>query len=190
MYLQKLVLVFLFIFVVDIANAEVDFIAGMGLHSGGDTLATVIFTDGSNEKIKAGELVSIDLGMVWDMESMEGRAMIGMKNDQITATNGDLDFTRYTSQIMLFYPLERWYFGGGLTYHFDIELDGSGQASVANAKYRNALGYMAEIDYYFNSWFFIGLQYTDIEYDRSTSYGKSERTFDGSSIGIVFAGRW
>ena len=172
------------------ANAELDFLGGIGLHGGGDNVITALFTDGSSEDIKGGEFLSIDLGVAWDMGIMEGRATGGWKYDTITATNGGLDFSRFTSQFLLLFAAGDWRFGGGAAYHFEIELDGSGVAAGADAEYDDALGYVAEIDYYFHEKAYVGIQYTNIEYDRTTAFGQSAATFDASSIGVVFAGRW
>jgi hypothetical protein len=49
---------------------------------------------------------------------------------------------------------------------------------------------VAEIDYYFSEGAYFGIQYLNIEYDRNTDFGQTAATFDGSSLGIVFAGRW
>ncbi len=172
------------------AYAEVDFIASIGLHSGGDDVVEVLFTDGSSEDIKAGEFLTLEFGAAWDMGNIEARATGGWKIDSISATNGDLDFSRLTGQLLFLYALDEWRFGGGATYHFNVELDGGGVASIASAEFDDALGYVAEVDYYFSEKAYVGLQYTDIEYDRTTAFGQSPATFDGSSIGIVFAGRW
>jgi len=172
------------------ARAELDFLGQIGLHGGGDDVVTALFTDGSSEEIKAGEFLAIDLGIAWDMGIMEGRITGGWKYDTITAENGDLDFSRYTAQGLLLFAAGDWRFGGGVAYHFAIELDGSGVASGADAEYDDALGYVAEIDYYFSEKVYVGVQYLDIEYDRTTAFGQSAATFDASSIGVVIAGRW
>lgn len=172
------------------ANAELDFLGQLGLHGGGDNVVTALFTDGSSESIKAGEFLSIDLGIAWDMGILEGRITGGWKYDTITATNGSLDFQRFTTQGLLLFAAGDWRFGGGAAYHFKIELDGSGVAESADAEYDNALGYVAEIDYYFTENAYVGVQYLNIEYDRTTAFGQTAATFDASSIGLVFAGRW
>jgi len=176
--------------VAESANADLDFLGGIGLHSGGDDVVTAAFTDGSSEDIKAGEFLSLDFGVAWDMGILEARATAGWKYDTITATNGDLDFSRYTGQFLLLFAASDWRFGGGATYHFNIELDGSGVAESADAEFDDAVGYIAEIDYYFDEKAYVGLQYTNIEYDRLTTFGQSAATFDASSIGIIFVGRF
>ena len=83
-----------------------------------------------------------------------------------------------------------WRFGGGAAYHWDVELDGSGVASNASAEFDDAIGVVAEIDYYFSENAYVGLQYLNIEYDRLATLGNSALTFDASSFGLIIAGRW
>ncbi len=183
-------LAFFMMLMAESAHAELDFLAGIGLHSGGDNVVTATFTDGSTEDLKAGEFLTLDFGAAWDLGILEARATAGWKYDTITATNGDLNFSRYTGQFLLLFAVDDWRFGGGTAYHFNIELEGSGVATSASAEYDDALGYVAEIDYYFNEKAYVGLQYTNIEYDRLATLGQTAATFDASSIGIVFMGRW
>jgi hypothetical protein len=149
-----------------------------------------LFTDGSSEEIKAGEFLSVDLGVAWDMGILEARVTGGWKYDTITADNGDLDFSRFTAHGVLLFAAGDWRFGGGAAYHFAVELDGSGVASTADAEFDDAVGYIGEIDYYFTENAYVGVQYINIEYDRTSAFGQTPATFDGSSIGVVFAGRW
>ena len=176
------------------AHAEFDYMIELGLHSGGDTLETVPFEDGSTEDIEGGKFFSLNLGIAWDMgESIESRFNLGIKYDTVDGNNGSVDFSRYISHFLLFYKVGNWRLGGGYAYHWDIELDGSGvasDASYANARYDDASGYVAQIDYYFTENAYVGIQYTDIEYDRLTDFGKTARTFDASSTGIVVGGRF
>lgn len=190
MNIRTLLLGSFLLFASQSANAELDFLGQIGLHGGGDDVVTALFTDGSSEEIKAGEFLEIDLGVAWDMGILEARITGGWKYDTITAENGELDFQRFTSQALLLFAAGDWRFGGGAAYHFEIELDGSGVAEAADAEFDDALGYVAEIDYYFTENAYVGLQYLDIEYDRTTAYGQTAQTFDASSIGLVVAGRW
>ena len=172
------------------ARADFDFMGGIGIHEGGDDVVTALFTDGTEETIQAGEFISFDLGVAWDMGPLEGRISGGYRYDEITADNGKLVYSRYTTTGLLLAAIGNWRFGGGATYHFNIDLEGSGVGTPASAEFDDAVGYIGEIDYYFNPKAYVGLQYTDIEYDRTTAFGKTAQTFDASSIGLVLVGRW
>jgi len=172
------------------AMADIDFLAELGIHSGGDDLITATFTDGSSATIKAGEVLALDLGVAWDMGVMEGRVTGGWKYDTITAVDGDIDFSRFTHQAILLFKAGDWRFGGGYAYHFNVELDGSGAASIADSEFDDALGWSAQVNYYFTEKAYVGLVYTDIEYDRLATLGNSSKTFDASSIAFTIGGRW
>ncbi len=172
------------------AMADLDFLAELGIHVGGDDLITATFTDGSTAKIKAGEVLALDLGVAWDMGMMEGRVTGGWKFDSISAVDGDIDFSRFTHQFILLFKTGDWRFGGGYAYHFDVEIDGSGAASVADSEFDDALGWTAQMNYFFTEKAYVGLVYTDIEYDRLATLGNSTKTFDASSIAFTIGGRW
>lgn len=187
---KKILILGVFLLFASPAHAELDFLVALGLHGGGDDVVTAVFTDGTSEEIKAGEFLTLEAGVAWDMGFLEGRVTGGWKYDTITAENGSLDFQRFTGQGLLLVAAGDWRFGGGAAYHFNIELDGSGAASGADAEFDDAVGYVAEIDYYFSEQVYLGIQYLNIEYDRTNAFGQTPETFDGSSVGLVIAGRW
>ncbi len=172
------------------AMADIDFLAELGIHNGGDNLVTANFTDGSNATIKTGEFLALDLGIAWDMGIMEARVAGGWKYDSISAVDGGIDFSRFTHQFILLFKAGEWRFGGGYAYHFNVEVDGSGEASVADSEFDDALGWTAQANYYFTEDAYVGLVYTNIEYDRLATLGNSSQTFDASSIAFTIGGRW
>lgn len=172
------------------ARADFDFMGGLGIHEGGDDIVTANFTDGSVETIQAGEFVALDAGVAWDMGILEARITAGIRYDTITADNGKLDFTRYTATGLLMIAVGDWRFGGGSTLHFNIKLNGEGVGSSNTSSFDDAIGAVAEIDYYFNPRAYFGVVYTRIEYDRTSDFGQTPQTFDASSIGLVLVGRW
>lgn len=187
---KKILILGVFLSLTNPAHAELDFLGVLGLHGGGDVVVTALFTDGSTEEIKAGEFLTLEAGVAWDMGFLEARVTGGWKYDTITAENGSLDFQRFTGQGLLLVAAGDWRFGGGAAYHFNVKLDGRGDASLAEAEFDNALGYVGEIDYYFTEQVYLGIQYLNIEYDRTSANGQIPQTFDGSSVGVVIAGRW
>ena len=71
--------------------------------------------------------------------------------------------------------------GAGLTYHTNVELRGTGVLE-SSYKFDNALGALAEIDYFWDPKSYIGLVFTAIDYEINGS------TFNGNSSGIVIGG--
>lgn len=156
----------------------------IGLHLGGDKLATATFVGGDTESIRAGELLSISGGVVTDVnEQVEARISVGYKIDFISAENGDLDFTRIPLELLFFKKNEKWSVGGGITYHLGPELSGSGFAA-GNVEFDDALGFVLEADHMLRTGAYIGIKLTLIEYEVNDPFFVSE-TFDANSVGIV-----
>ena len=158
-----------------------------GLDFGGDTMVTVIYTDGHDNDIKAGELAYFNAGVIIPngTSDFETQFTIGWKFDKSSADNGDVSFDRFPIEMLEFYKLGRFRFGGGLTYHLNPSLDGDGVASAIEADFDDALGFVLQVDFLFRQGS-VGLKYTDIEYQVEGS----EVDVDGNSIGIVFGLRF
>src|SRR5262245_28206956 len=77
-------------------------VLGLGLTGGGDTLATVVYTDGSTDSIKAGGLVHVFGGAEFSLGSaVTMQATIGYHVDETSgASNGSLRFSRYPVELL------------------------------------------------------------------------------------------
>lgn len=154
-----------------------------GVHSGGDTLATVQFIDGDTQSIKAGGLISFAVGAGFDInETFESQLTFGYKFDSADAENGDIEFTRMPINAIFLYKSAQWRFGGGLTYHLDptLEVSGAGAGFASNTDYDDALGFLLDARYFFSQRAYVGGRFTFIEYE-----SQAGATFDGNSIGVV-----
>jgi len=191
LFILKVIFITLGFAVIQPSQASLDFFAELGIHDGGDDVLTVNFTDGTSRDIQAGEFLSVGLGVAWDMgEYLESRLYAGWLGDDVSATNGNVKLNRWTSNFMLFLKAGGWRFGGGAAYHWDVKLDGSGDATNASADFEDAFGVVAEVDYYFTENAYVGLQYLNMDYDRLATMSNSAKTFDASSIGLTIGGRW
>jgi hypothetical protein len=175
------------------AQAASVFLEG-GLHFGGDTIATLVFVDGSTETINAGELLSGSIGLIGDInEDMELRSSIGIKMDLIFASNGDADFTRFPLEFMLFTKGESVSIGLGLSYHLDPTFTASGSfiGGTASINFDDALGLVAEADYMLGSenQAYLGIKATFIDYE-TTDFGFGTATISGNSLGVVIGVRF
>jgi hypothetical protein len=164
-----------------------------GADFGGDTLRTVLFTDGSSETIKANEGLFLGGGasIINESKSLEFQATLAFKFNSVTAKNGDIIWSRIPLEFLAFYRGSRVRLGGGLTYHLSPELNGSGQASNLDVKYDNALGFVLEGDYLFasdGSWAgtFLGLRFTSLKYKEKTSGTSYNSNGIGAQIGYRF----
>lgn len=167
-----------------------DVIIETGLHFGGDTFATVLFSSGDTVDIDAGELFSIAVGGVIPMgHNLETQLTLGWKYDGTSADNGDVSFERYPLNALLFYRGSHWRVGGGVTYHLNPEVDGSGVGAGLQADFDNAWGSLIEVGYQFNV-FYLGGRLTFIDYETVSSSFTSKEAFNGDSVGIIFAARF
>lgn len=178
----KIIVPFLMVSMSSAAHA-VKWVGEMGLHGGGSKLATATYTSGNTASITAGSLISFGVGPQIDItNNTHIRALFGYKFDSVSAKNGNISFTRLPLDVMFFYQTEQWNFGAGITYHISPTLSGSGIASNVNGSYKNALGYVAEVDFRLGEFFYLGGKYTRIDYQPEQVGAK---TADGNSIGVV-----
>ena len=160
-----------------------------GLHTGGDTLANNVNSSGDSYSIKAGDLLTLGIGPQFDLtDDTHIRTLIGWKSDSIEildeasidsadSASSNINFTRFPIDIMYFYQVRNWNFGGGLTYHLHPKLSGGS----INRYYEDALGFAVEVDWRLGEFFYLGGKYTLIDYEQKNS----TTTVDGNSIGVV-----
>jgi hypothetical protein len=161
----------------------------LGYDFGGDTLVTAVFTDGSTKSIKANEGFFMGAGasILNDTGNVEGELSISYKFQTIDANNGNLQFTRFPLDALVFYRQYQFRVGGGLTYHVNPKVEGSGTAAGLNASYKDALGAILQGDYLFGPTVAVGLRYTMLEYKVASGAGGTTRS-DG--FGLVFSTRF
>lgn len=159
-----------------------------GYDAGGDTLVTVRFTDGSQENIKANEGVFFGGGVsiINQDKNIETEIALTYKVDDITASNGSVEWSRWPLDLLVFYRWDKVRAGGGLTYHMNPSLDGSGVASGLNAQFKDSLGYLLQADWRITEKMNLGLRYTVLDY--KTTSGSSNVSSNG--VGIVFSGNF
>ncbi len=172
-----------------VSYAETRLALDMGLHFGGDELAEVFISDGYyyqyEESIDAGELLSLSIGAEIDLtEIITLQATIGYKIDSVSGDNADVHFERFPLNVMVFSNNGPWRYGGGLTYHLDPSFETSGDLAQPDIAFDDAVGFVAEVDYFLTENFFIGGRVTIIDYD----FVNSTVSADGDSIGLVLGG--
>jgi hypothetical protein len=146
---------------------------------GGDLFLTVLFTDGSEQDIHAGQGAKIGGGFEYRLLSNPRLAFggtVGLKFVTTADSESDISFTRVPIEMTARWSLtDDWWAAGGLTHHTAIEFDGDG--IVPDESLPSATGLIAEV-----GWKWIGLRLNAI------SYQDSAGEFDASSVGITF--RW
>jgi hypothetical protein len=161
--------------------ADVRPVAKIGFDFGGDKLATAQFTNGSSDSIKAGELAYLGVGgsFITDSRDIEVEVTLSYKFRNISANNGDIKFTRYPLETLVFYRFPKYRLGGGLTYHLSPKVSGSGVASNINGSFDDSLGFVLQGDYLITQKVSVGARYTNIKYKVGGA------SFDGSSVGVT-----
>jgi len=154
---------------------------------GGDTLVTVVFTDGSRASIKANELLSLGAGVsiVNQAGDIEAEVSLSYKFALISASNGDVTFSRWPIDALVFYRLPELRLGGGLTYHINPKLSGSGVASGLDASFDDALGLLLQADYRVTPKINLGIRYTSLDY--KLHVGGATATARSNGVGVVFS---
>jgi hypothetical protein len=159
----------------------------VGADFGGDELVTVTFTNGESRTIHANDGVFLGGGVsiLNDSKDVEAEISLSYKVDTINASNGTVTWSRWPIDALLFYRLPSMRLGGGLTYHLNPELTGSGVVGNVFDKFDNALGFILQADYSISERRHIGLRYTGIEY-KLNSPGL-QGTAKSNGLGLVFS---
>ena len=152
----------------------------MGIYVGGDNLVTAEYTNGDTSSIDAGGELDLSAGIIFPISgALEGQFSVGYRFDTIHASNADINWRRYPVEMKAFYKTEKFRFGGGVTEHFNPELSGTGVAA-GSVHFDNALGMVIEVDYSVTDKAYLGLKYTNIDYEVGSV------AFNGDSAGLIF----
>ncbi len=159
----------------------------VGADFGGDDLVTLTFTNGETRTIRANDGVFLGGGVsiLSDQRDVEAEISLSYKVDTINASNGRVTWSRWPIDALLFYRLPSMRFGGGLTYHLNPELTGSGVVGNVFDKFDNALGFIVQADYNISERHHIGVRYTGIEYKLNAPGAQS--TAKSNGFGLVFS---
>ena len=163
------------------------FIKG-GYDFGGEAIAEVVFTNGDRETIRANEGFYFGGGasILTEARTMEIELSANVKIGGVSGSNGEVDWRRYPLEALWFYRFEKVRLGGGLTYHLNPKLDGSGVVGGIDTKFDDALGVVLQGDWRVNEGLTLGLRYTSIEYQVSGSSFKAKANGLGVTIGYRF----
>lgn len=142
------------------ADPSLHLASTIGLSLGGDNLATVEFTDGSTEKMNAGNSLYIAAGpsVEFNGTPWSVQALYGYATFTAAASNADIKFTHNTLDTMVFYRVRNSRFGVGIASAMSAELsqgaisatDSYGNYSYQpanNVKYGSTSGLELEYDY-------------------------------------------
>jgi Outer membrane protein beta-barrel domain len=125
-------------------------VLGVGVTGGGDTLATVVYTDGSTDSIKAGGLVHLYGGAEFRLApQFTLQANVGYHVDRTSGfSNGSVRFSRTPIELLGHFevaPSVR--LGGGARFVNNAKLDTSGVLSGTRVDFDNTVGAVVEAEW-------------------------------------------
>jgi hypothetical protein len=162
-------------------NEGLGFAIEADLEYGGDDLATLEFTDGSSQDIKAGQGVTIALGGHYRAAEspFSVRGTVGYKYVTTQASNADISVGRTVFEVVGNYLWDSgWWIGGGITHHSSIKFDADGFGP--DVKFDDATGPTVEV-----GWRWIALSYTKLDY--KDPFGGE---WDASSVGLTLTSKF
>jgi hypothetical protein len=168
------------------AAADIQGILKTGFDFGGDNIVTVPFTDGSTRTLKGnqGFYVGGGAAIINEAGNWELDVTLAYKFALIHATNGDLTWTRWPLEALVFYRFQHVRLGGGLAYHISPKLEGSGVASNLDIKFKDAAGGVLQVDWRITEKISTGVRYTVLTYDAKAPFTGSVKS-DG--LGLTFS---
>lgn len=152
-----------------------------GYDTGGDKIVSVTFTNGETDSLRANEglYVGGGISVINDDKNIEFLGTVNYKFASLHASNGDIDWTRIPLDALLFYRMQSFRVGAGLTYVMSPRLSGSGVAGGVNTKVDDALGFLIQADYLLGK-VAIGVRGTFVSYKSGGS------TANGNGVGVTF----
>jgi hypothetical protein len=171
--------------------------AGVGLsvdlNAGADTLATLRFSDGSSQEIKAGNGLLFTLGggvILFEQQRhrLEAVLDVGVKFSTMQPSqNADLSFVRIPIEALAFYRNDDAHFrvGAGGAYYVHSALSGSGAASNLQLDFNPGLAEIAEADFLWGRGY-LGVRYTHLSYTVSGSSASAAANSVGFTLGFAY----
>ncbi|MFL5541030.1 MAG: hypothetical protein ACJ8J0_18725 [Longimicrobiaceae bacterium] len=148
------------------------------LEMGGDPVATVLFEDGSEQKVVTGQGATFAVGAQARPSRTSPfavRATGGVKFMTTAATNADIFLLRFPLELVGTYDFAHdFHAGGGVVYHTGLKFYGGGVGD--DLEFDNATGATVEV-----GWRWLALSYTKIDYT-----DESGQTYNASNVGLVF----
>ncbi len=148
------------------------------LHYGGDELATISFTNGEEQTMRAGQGGALAVGFEFRNPSdrrLRGRGGVGIKYNTTAAENVNIRFTRFPLFVTSQYQTDMGFrFGAGISYHIAPKF--KGDSVLPDVDLNSGLGRRIEIGY---KWVAVVAEF--IKYNIDGAF----EDIDGFSIGIA-----
>jgi len=161
--------------------------AKFGTEFGGNTVVVAEFTNGDTDTIGAHEGFYVGGGVALFPQgtNLEIDVSLAFKFATIEARNGDIEWTRWPLEALVFYRWPRWRAGGGPVYHLSPTLDGDGAAGDLKVRFKNALGAVLQADLRITEGLSVGARYTFLRYDAKDPAEEGARS-NGWGVALSF----
>jgi hypothetical protein len=147
-----------------------------GIEYGGDEILKVLFTNGGDQTMKAGQGGFLAVGGHFEFNQVKNlmiRASIGVKYNTTAADNANIRLTRFPLVVIPYWKIkDNFRVGIGVTSHQQVRLKGDGFFS--DVDFKSSIGPRFEFGY---KW--VALTYTAVNYKV-----KNDDTYSASSIGM------
>ncbi len=156
-----------------------------GMTYGGDTIATVYYTDGSTKSIKGGSPIQVGAGALYQFEERPLALMLSANYQFDTAggQNVDVTFARFPVEALAYYTgKERFRIGGGVRLINSAETTATLNGRTQKETYGNTTGLVGEIGYQLSPRAWINFRFVSEKYQR-----KSYTSTAGTTYSIVSA---
>lgn len=153
------------------------FLIDVGAEYGGEEILKVVFTNGDEQSMRAGQGGYLAVGGQFQFSNFRIlllRASIGIKYTTTAADDANIRLTRIPINIMPYWMInDDFRLGVGVTTHQNIKFKGDG--FISDIDFTSSLGPRFEFGY---KW--VALTYTIINYKTKTN----EQVFSANSVGI------
>lgn len=166
-----------------------------GLTFGGDTVATAVFDNGDKVDIKAGQLLQIGGGVLWQASPAPLAVMLtaNYQIDGTVAKNGKAQFTRVPYEAIAYFTgFNRLRIGAGMRQVKSAKVVYKVNDGEDTLTFKDTTGTIVEIGYQLSQNAWLNVRGVSEEYEPATyrnalgnivTNGKDKK-FDGSHIGV------
>lgn len=146
-------------------------VLGMSVTGGGETLATVTYTDGSTQKIRSGGLVHLFGGVEYESATFAVQANLGYHVDDSNARNGSVKFSRVPVELIGFWrTTDQVRLGLGVRKATGAKLSSSGAAAnVGGGSLDSKPGFIVQGEFAFSPMISMLLRFVAEDYEVGTA---------------------
>ncbi len=165
-----------------------------GMTYGGDSIYTATYTSGGSTSIKAGSLVQLGIGGLYQFENNPLALMLSANYhfDSSTASNGDMSFNRFPIEALAYYTgKERFRIGGGMRVVNSPESSLTINGATTKYTFDNTTGLVVEVGYQMAPRGWLNFRFVSEKYQVKTSNGinvsnQGWKSVNGSHVGVNF----